>query len=461
MVAYVTTDLGPGDGGKGSIVHKLATMLDASIVIKTGGAQGSHGICTSKGERVAFSQWGCGTVEGIKTHISSDFIVYPEGLINEANALRYQFGIDAFDLLTVDENALCATPYHRIISRLKELSRKNNPRGTVGTGVGESFRYSNNFPKLSITVKDLSDKDLIRQRLTELRQKISVDIYPIITGGILEADLKEAVDEADMLFDDNFQDYIIDKFYEVSRIAHIVTDRFLKKEVFFQKRDVVVERSHGVLTDSVYGLCPHTSAIRTLPYVAKNMLEKYGFDDKIINIGVTRAYQFRHGAGPVTTEDPSMMEKLLSGSHKPENRYQGKARCGPIDFNLLRYAIDVCGGPSAFDGLAITWFDQIIENGKFSMCGSYEGNLNPIFFADDGRVRLYKTGMEVDQKCYQEALTKELFSCKPNINMFEFSENLNPEEMFNFCDCLFAQKTGVPVKIVSYGPDDGSKICKL
>src|ERR1700722_14199898 len=109
---YVVPDLGPGDGGKGGVVHKIAQMMRAHTVIKRGGAQGSHGVRTSKGQEFAFSQWGCGTLDGIPTHLSEQMIISPEGLLNEGASLRYRHGIyDAFSLLTVDEEALCTTPF--------------------------------------------------------------------------------------------------------------------------------------------------------------------------------------------------------------------------------------------------------------------------------------------------------------------------------------------------------------
>jgi len=46
----VVFDLGPGDGGKGGIVHKLSCHHRAHTVIKVGGAQGSHGVSTTKQE---------------------------------------------------------------------------------------------------------------------------------------------------------------------------------------------------------------------------------------------------------------------------------------------------------------------------------------------------------------------------------------------------------------------------
>ena len=41
---YAVTDLGPGDGGKGSVVHKISCMKRARTILKVGGAQGRHGV---------------------------------------------------------------------------------------------------------------------------------------------------------------------------------------------------------------------------------------------------------------------------------------------------------------------------------------------------------------------------------------------------------------------------------
>ena len=48
-------------------------------------------------------------------------------------------------MLQADPNCLCATPFHRIASELEEIKRKDNPRGTVGTGVGQAYRMYQNL----------------------------------------------------------------------------------------------------------------------------------------------------------------------------------------------------------------------------------------------------------------------------------------------------------------------------
>lgn len=456
---YIVTDLGPGDGGKGGVVHWIATMQGAHTIIKVGGAQGSHGVFTSKGERFAFSQWGCGTLGGIKTHISSRLVVSPEGLLNEADELRYGYGIyNPFSLLTVDESALCATPYHGISSRLKEMALGNNPRGTIGTGVGEAYRYLQRYPELAIRVGDLARPGL-RDILAAVRAQIQRDLAPFIQGHFLSDDRKAVEEEASLLYDDGFLDYIVQRFQEVAKRAKIVDPGHLGREILSKDGVAVVESSHGVLTDHYYGFHPHTSAIRTLPCFTEAMLKAAGFTGKIVNIGVHRAYEIRHGAGPMPTADPTMTEILLPGSSKQENRYQGKVRVGPLDLNLLRYAIEVCRGSTTFDGLALTWFDQVMVNGVWHLCNSYQGANNPQFFSPSGEITIHHGDDEAQLK-HQEKIGQQLLCCVPEVTDYHLPKGADSEKLFDFIADLLRERLSIPVRMVSFGPTELDKVCR-
>lgn len=456
---YVVTDLGPGDGGKGGVVHKIATMKRAHTIIKRGGAQGSHGVCTSSGERFAFSQWGCGTFEGVRTHLSQQMVVSPEGLLNEADSLRCLHGIhDAFDLLSVDQRALCATPFHGIVSRLKEMACGDNPRGTIGTGVGEAYRDLARHPELAIRAQDLSRPDL-PDLLAAVREQMQQELQPIIRGDFLTSDQAAAEKEISLLYDDGFLDYVVRRFSEVSKRAKIVDPAFLGDEILSREGVAVVESSHGVLTDRLMGFHPHTSAIRTLPRFTHNFLAEAGFGGQVVNLGVARAYTIRHGAGPLPTADPEMAESLLPGSHKEENRYQGKVRVGPFDLVLLRYAIDACGGPKAFDGLAITWFDQIMANRVWHICDRYSGADDPAFFSPTGEIRV-RRGTGPEQLEHQTALGLKLLECRPEIRTKEVPSETSTDELYAFCASTVEEAIDVPVRMVSLGPTERDKLCK-
>lgn len=413
---YVVTDLGPGDGGKGGVIHKLASFTNAHTVIKRGGAQGSHGVRTSHGESFNFSQWGCGTLEGIPTFMSEQFIVSPDALLNEADALRYECGIhNPFNLMSSDENALCATPFHRITSHVKELALGNNPRGTIGTGVGEAYRDYQTRPELAIMVRDLY-KDTISDKLRLSFEYQREKLLPIVAGGVfLSEDFSLLGDELQLLHDDGLLEHTIGRFKEVSELLRVESlDEVLSKE-----GSAVVECSHGVLNDSETGFKPHVSAIRILPIFPNNMLVKAGFEGKIVNLGIMRAYAIRHGAGPLPTADEAMLDSLLPGSNKAENRWQGKVRVGPLDFVQIRRAIEVCR-PIEFDGLAITWFDQITKNGRWDICDEYIDGV-------------------------------------PSILSIPIHED-DPAKLLAICAQVMQERLNIPVRMVSFGPTEVDKV---
>lgn len=455
--AYVVTDLGPGDGGKGGVVHRVATLMRAHTIIKVGGAQGSHGVRTSIGKAFAFSQWGCGTFEGIRTHISPRFIVCPEGLLNEVAALEEAGVHHPFALLSVDERALLATQYHGIASRLKELARGNNPRGTIGTGVGETYRYAQRVPELSLFARDLSRSDL-RDRLAAVRAEVCRDLLSIIEGPFLLEDREAAQREINLLYDDGFLQYNVSRFQEVVRLIRIVGAEYFEREILGRDSNIVVESSHGILTDAFTGFHPHTSAIRTLPRFAESMLGDAGYDGEIVHIGVHRAYTIRHGAGPMPTADPAMGEHLLPGSHKDENRWQGSIRVGPLDLPLLRYALAASDG--AYKGLAITWFDQLVQNSEWKICNRYvSGAEDPTCFTPQGELKM-RRGEDQEQLDYLEALGAQVARCIPEVETIHVPRDKNRDQLFGLVAAVLNERLGVPVRMVSLGPTEVDKYLK-
>jgi len=197
----------------------------------------------------------------------------------------------------------------------------------------------------------------------------------------------------------------------------------------------IVESTHGVLTDAEMGLKPHVSAIRTLPIFANKMLRNAGYDGEIINYAVHRAYETRHGAGPMPTYDPEFTARMLPGSRKDENRWQGAVRAGPLDLNLMRYALDV-SKEIQFDGLALTWFDQILANDRTW----------PVCFR-------YKNRRKGD-----ESITEYLKHAEPLVCNFGIRNPIPVRELFNFVDKVLESFLKIPLKILSAGPTEKNKI---
>lgn len=429
---YVITDLGPGDGGKGSIVHALSCKTDASIIIKRGGAQGSHGVHTSLGESFNFSQWGCGTLEGVPTFLSEQMVISPVGLENESEALKKLGIFDPFKLLTCDPSCIVATPYHRIASQFEELLLKDKPRGTVGTGVGQAYRMASLGEEMTIRARDLTNRQIIRSKLQRQYDYYFERYGNITRDAFLPDDFQSyAANLILLLYDEDYFNYIIDVFDKIGKKLSFTS----LNEVLKGGGTAIVECSHGVLTDAEMGLKPHVSAIRTLPIFANEMLKSAGYDGKIINYAVHRAYEIRHGAGPMPTYDPEFTARMLPGSHKDENRWQGAVRAGPLDLNLVKYALDISNEIS-FDGLALTWFDQILANNRtWPVCFRYQ-----------------------NRKKGDESIAEYLEHAEPLVCDFGIRNPIPVRELFNFVGKVLESFLKVPLKILSAGPTEKNKI---
>lgn len=460
--AYTIHDVGPGDGGKGGVNHAIAFSQKVHTVIQNGGFQGGHGVHTSRGQRFSFSTFGCGTFEGIKTHVTGMAVIEPYLFLHEADTLRNAWGIkNIFDLITVDENTLSATPLHMLASRFEELKRGSNPRGTVGTGAGTAMRDAEMHPDTAIRARDFG-KPILREKLQAIRSRMVNRFSDILEDpdAFLRMILPEDRDQAQFLIgrlnDESFINLILERFQVLSGSLRVVDAEFLKRDILSRDGVVLVEGSHGVLNDRLYGFHPHTTARRVVPGETLRFFDECGYDGEIIPIGVMRAYAIRHGAGPMVTEDPAMLDTLLPGSHKDDNRWQGKVRVGPLDLVSLRYAINVCGGAEFFRGLAVTWFDQIKANGIWNMCDRYIGAHDEQFFSSDGEMKVHH-GSGEEQLEHQRAFGEALAKCRPEITSIPVSGK-SDDELVSLCAETLEEKTGIPVALISIGPTEKDKV---
>jgi adenylosuccinate synthase len=456
----VTSDLGGGDGGKGGVIDASCLYYNAHTIVKVGSPAGSHGITTLKGVSFNFSQFGCGTPDGIPTHISNLMLVEPIRFLMEGEKLEHEFGIrNVFDLVTLDERALCVTPFHTITSQLCELALKDKQKGTVGTGAGVAMLDLERGEEYAVKVHDIPTPEL-RKKLIAIREDKLRTLKPLIDDpekSFWESDQKRAQSLITFLFDEEFIERIIGNFKEMYQLVKVVNEDYLYDHILSKEGTVVVESSNGILTDRYHGFHPFVSRLRTMPQRVVDMIKKRGYDGEVKILGITRAYQIRHGAGPMVTESSELLEHLLPGSNKDENRFQGRVRVGPLDFVALRYAIEACGGPEMFDGLAITWFDQIEKNGRWDICDEYIGADDTSLFVNSKRI-LVRHGVDEDQLTHQEKLGVALNKCRPVITSIDISVCKDKDDLIELCSQVFEEKLNLPVRMISFGPTSSHKV---
>ncbi|MEH0970092.1 adenylosuccinate synthetase [Micromonospora sp. CPCC 205546] len=405
MRHVAVVDLGYGDAGKGTVVDWLCATRPVHTVVRfNGGAQAAHNVVLRDGRHHTFAQFGAGTFHpGVRTHLSRHVVVDPLALAAEADHLTSVGVPDALDRLTVDGEALLATPYHRAANRAREIARGADRHGSCGLGVGEAVAYGLAHPDEAPRVADCRDPELLRRRLAALRDRLTAELGPL-----------DAPPVADCL--PAFTGF-------AGRVA-IVDRSWLAGAL--RAGTCVFEGAQGVLLDEWHGFHPYTTWSTTTFANAESLLAEAGLPGGATRIGVLRVVTTRHGPGPLVTEDPALP---LADPHNPTNPWQGRFRFGHFDAVAHRYALAAAGG---VDGLALTHVD--LAGPALRICRRYDTT---------DRLAPGPPG-DLDR---QAALTDRLLRSRP----------VYDDPPPDWAEAVHAE-LGAPVVLTSHGPTAGDKV---
>ncbi|WP_433368569.1 adenylosuccinate synthetase [Streptosporangium sp. CA-115845] len=347
----IVTDLGYGDAGKGTIIDWLCTREPIGAVVRfNGGGQAAHNVVLPDGRHHTFAQFGSGTLRGVPTHLSRFMVTDPLSLAREAAHLS-ELGVgDPFRLLTVDRDALLATPYHVAAGQARELARGEDRHGSCGMGVGETMTYALEHPELAPTVGDCEAPARLTRKLYALREALGVTGPPV-------------------------EDCVAAYRAFAERVI-LVGPSFMT--ALLRRRPVIFEGAQGVLLDEWHGFHPYTTWSTTTFANALELLDGV----PAVRLGVLRTYTPRHGPGPLVTEDAV---PVLPEAHNGTGPWQGPFRTGHFDAVAHRYALAVAGGA---DALALTHLDAPVSR----MCVSYDIGELPVGTAGDLEEQARLTG---------------------------------------------------------------------
>lgn len=429
----MVTGLGFGDEGKGTTVEYLARRHNASLVIRhNGGAQAGHNIVTDDGVHHTFSQFGCGTFDGVRTYLSRHMVVHPGGLLVEANTLAKKGVTDPLGLVVVDPDAPVITPFHTAMNRIRELARGAGRHGTCGIGVGETVSDSYDYPELVVHVGDLlGDPMTLRAKLLKTRDlKVAEAEKLIDTGGPVSTDM---LSELGALTYFDLSTYLWD-LRTFTKSVRISDGAFLRNVLSDDNATVVFEGAQGTLLDEWWGAHPHTTYSDCTPTNALGLLRDNGFDGNIVKWGVLRTYMTRHGQGPLPTEDTAARRVE---PHNSPKTWQGAFRWGDFDAVLSRYAVGACRGQ---DALSLTHLDGVE---RWRPCVAYD--------TPTGRVTDLPLNHNKVVNGYQPQLLGTLQSATP-VYDDTFVKPTATDVAKTISDMV-----GVPVGLMSYGPTYGDK----
>lgn len=314
--------LGFGDEGKGKVVDALIPKMVNPLVVRySGGQQAGHTVVHDR--KHVFSNFGAGTLRGVPTYWSKHCTIDPIGVRNELSVLN---GSASKVDLCIDEESMVTTPYDVTENlRLNSLSK----HGSCGVGVGTTI--ARNEAMLNLRYRDLFYPSVLKIKLEQIKNYYNSP----------QIDLDNFLGAVNMITNS-------DKVYP-------------GEESQYTYRDWVniYEGSQGLLLDQDYGFFPHV----TRSNVGFKRIRKIE-DPQPEVYYVTRAYQTRHGNGPMTNY--SIPLNLINNDDETNvDNYQGSFRTAVLDLDLLKYAIDCdrteSRTPISSEHLVITCMDQMTE----------------------------------------------------------------------------------------------------
>lgn len=299
MITKAVIGLGFGDEGKGKVVSTLCSQSPNSLVIRyCGGHQAAHHVVLRDGRDHVFSNFGSGAFQGCSTYWTKFCTVDPIGVLTELELLKLKINDNI--TLYIHPNCPVTTPYEKITNRNIE---KINNHGSCGVGVGQTFQREEDL--FSIQFIDLYYPSVLKIKL-ELLQKyygFDMDMEPFFSNCM------ELIEQGNILIWDD--------------------------SLYNNYESLIYEGSQGLLLDQHIGFFPHVTRANT---GIRNIWElPYGSSELFF---VTRAYQTRHGNGPMTNNEIPHSISNNPYERNSDRTFQGKFRISILDIDLLRYALD-------------------------------------------------------------------------------------------------------------------------
>ena len=402
-----------GDEGKGKVVDVLTPRYEV-VARFQGGPNAGHTL-EFGGEKYVLRSIPSGIFQGGKTNIIGNGVVLDAVLFREEAEALAASGHDLTRQLCISKKAHLILPTHRILDAAYEAAKGSAKIGTTGKGIGPT--YTDKVSRNGMRVGDLLSPDFkaIYAAAKARHEKIlrSLDYAYDITD--LERQWFEAV--------------------EYLKRFRIVDSEYFINGCLADGKSVLAEGAQGTLLDVDFGSYPFVTSSNT---VCAGVCTGLGVAPNRIGevYGIFKAYCTRVGSGPFPTElFDETGDRLCTLGHEFGAVTGRKRRCGWLDLVALKYAIMIDGVTQ----LIMMKSDVMNDFETIRVATAYEvdGVRTTEFpYSISGEVKPVYTDFE-GWKC-------DLRSCR----RYEDS----PEAFKRYVEFI-ERETGVPVKIISVGPD--------
>ncbi len=401
-----------GDEGKGKVVDVLTPNYDV-VARFQGGPNAGHTL-EFEGQKYVLRSIPSGIFQGDKVNIIGNGVVLDPALFKaEAEELE-KSGHNLKDRLIISKKAHLIMPTHRVLDAAYEFAKGDSKVGTTGKGIGPT--YTDKVSRNGLRVGDLLHNFEEKYAAAKARHE------QILRG------LKFGynIDEAEKIWFEGIE-YL--KQFQLVDSEHMIN------KMLDEGKSVLCEGAQGTMLDVDFGSYPFVTSSNT---VCAGACTGLGVSPRRIGdvYGIFKAYCTRVGSGPFPTElFDEVGDKIRDLGHEYGAVTGRKRRCGWIDLVALKYAVMIDGVTK----LIMMKSDVLDDFETIKACVAYKVN-----------------GEEIDHFPFDisegvEPVYVEMPGWKTPMSKMQ-SEDEFPEEFNNYLSFL-EEELGVPVKIVSVGPD--------
>ncbi len=408
-----------GDEGKGKVVDVLTPNY--KVVARFQGGPNAGHTLEFDGKKYVLRSIPSGIFQGDKINIIGGGVVLDPVLFREEAEALAESGHDLTKRLYISKKAHLILPTHRALDAAYEAAKGASKIGTTGKGIGPT--YTDKISRNGVRVGD------IFLNFSEIYNKAKSRHNQILESLNYEYDITEL--EAKWL----------DAIEYLKRFTIIDSEQTIN-DMINNDQPILAEGAQGTLLDVDFGSYPFVTSSNT---VCAGACTGLGVAPNRIGevFGIFKAYCTRVGSGPFPTELFDETGKQLRDIGHEYGAVTGRERrCGWLDLVALKYAIMIDGATQLIMMKADVM--NSFETIKIATAYEIDGEQTTVFpYSVEGEIKpIYKEfkGWNCD-----------ICSVK-NYNDFptEFKEYVK----------FIEQETGVPIKILSVGPDRSETIVR-
>ncbi|AXW86046.1 adenylosuccinate synthase [Lonsdalea britannica] len=407
-----------GDEGKGKVVD-LLTERAKYVVRYQGGHNAGHTLVIN-GEKTVLHLIPSGILrENVVSIIGNGVVLAPDAFMKEMTELEAR-GVPVRERLLLSEACPLILPYHVALDNAREKARGAKAIGTTGRGIGPA--YEDKVARRGLRVGDLFDKESFAVKLKEI-----IDYHNFQLVHYYK------VDPVD------YQKTLDDVLAMADILTSLVVDVSDLLDKARRRGDLVMfEGAQGTLLDIDHGTYPYVTSSNT---TAGGVATGSGLGPRYVDyvLGIVKAYSTRVGAGPFPTELFDDIGDFLCEKGNEFGATTGRRRrTGWLDAVAVRRAVQI----NSLSGFCMTKLDVLDGLKEVKICVGYrlpdgrEVDVTPLAAEDwEGIEPIYES---------LPGWTESTFGVKDRAGL--------PKAALDYIQRV-EEVTGVPVDIISTGPD--------